>query len=329
MTGVSRLPGLHTIRLPTPFAIGAVNVYLAEGDPLTLIDCGVNTAESYRALQDGLTACGYRVADLRRLVLTHHHVDHVGLAQRIVEGSGAEVWTHPFNVSFTETPETARQRAQAWVEEHIYRSGGVPDDVAAMLRQSSQMLIRLGGATRVSHTLNEGDHINLARYDWQVYHTPGHAGGLVCLYQPALRILLANDHLLKDVSTNALIEAPSQPGDPRPRRLLDYIREQQRMAALDIDIAYTGHGDPITDVRQRIEGRLAFYAQRADKLYDLLREQPGQTLYQLTGRMFPQIKGPDIFLALSEVLGHLDLLEQQGRVVAEPGRGTTVYRAIL
>jgi glyoxylase-like metal-dependent hydrolase (beta-lactamase superfamily II) len=324
----SPLPGLHCIRLPTPFAIGAVNVYLAEGDLPTLIDCGVNTPDSYHALQEGLAAHGYRVADLRRLVLTHHHVDHVGLAGRIVEESGAEVWTHPFNVPFIETPEAVRRQAQQWVEEHIYRCGGVPDAVVNLLHQSNQMLIRLGSAARVNHTVNEGDHMDLAGHAWQAYHTPGHAGGLVVLYQTSLRMLLANDHLLKEVSSNALIEAPSQPGEPRPRRLLDYIREQQRIAALDIDIAYTGHGEPITDVRERVAGRLALYQQRADRLADLLREQPGQTLFQLSRRMFPQVKRSDTFLVLSEVLGHLDLLEQQERIIVEPGENLITYRRL-
>jgi glyoxylase-like metal-dependent hydrolase (beta-lactamase superfamily II) len=85
---------LHTIPLPTPFPVGPVNVYLAEGEPLTLVDAGPRYDPAREALEVALAGHGYRVADLRRIVLTHAHPDHCGLAAELARVSGAEVLTH-------------------------------------------------------------------------------------------------------------------------------------------------------------------------------------------------------------------------------------------
>src|SRR5258708_21047285 len=95
MTDSTILPGLHIIPLPTPFAVGDVNAYLAEGNPLTLIDCGVGTEKTYQVLTAGMAQLGYKIADIGRLVITHHHTDHLGLAQRVGDESAAAVWCQP------------------------------------------------------------------------------------------------------------------------------------------------------------------------------------------------------------------------------------------
>src|SRR5258708_9328579 len=307
------VPGLDAIALPTPFEIGDVNAYLAEGDALTLIDCGVDTEESYAALMSGLAAKGYEIRDIRRLLITHHHIDHVGLARRIVDESGAEVWCHLDCVSWLQTPLEAREHFARFVEV-VFREGGVPQAVIERMAQVESYLAGLvGSAVPVARTLAEGDTISLIGCAWQVYHTPGHAGDLICLYQPETRVLLSSDHLLRDVSSNPVIEAPEYADDPRPRRLLDYLLEMARVATLDPAIAYTGHGDPIPRVRELIETRLVFHQKRADKLFDLFDGQP-RHLYDLTKLLFPRVDDTQMILALSETLGHLDLLQRDGRV---------------
>src|SRR6185436_18350783 len=119
--------------------------------------------------------------------------------------------------------------------------------------QVATFLESLSGAAHVDKTLDEGDSITFAGQSWRVYHTPGHAGGLLCFYAPAERILLSSDHLLRDISSNPLIEPPEQQGAARPRRLLDYMREMQRLADLDVKVAYTGHGKEIPNVRELVE----------------------------------------------------------------------------
>src|ERR1700730_1129489 len=101
---------LHCLSLPTPFPVGPVNAYLIEGDPLTLIDTGPKADVSRQALETALASLGYRVEDLRRVIITHHHVDHCGLAAEIVRRSGAALWTHPYNVPWLADYAAQQQR---------------------------------------------------------------------------------------------------------------------------------------------------------------------------------------------------------------------------
>jgi glyoxylase-like metal-dependent hydrolase (beta-lactamase superfamily II) len=309
------LAGLYRIPLPTPFPIGDVNTYLVEGDtntPLTLIDCGVNTDESYAALTAGLAAIGYKVSDIERLIITHHHTDHVGLAQRIVDESGAAVWAHPITTRWLEMPSEMR-RELADFTRPIFREGGVSDESLQSIEMVSAFLERLSSQVMVSQHIDEGDTVRLLGSEWRVYHTPGHAGDLLCFYQPETHMLLASDHLLKSVSSNPLIEAPDVPGGPRPQRLLDYMREMQRIAALPIDTAYAGHGEPFSNIREVVDGRIAFHYKRAEKIVELFSGQP-RTLSELTTLLFPRLQETQLYLGLSEVLGHFDLLERDGRI---------------
>src|SRR5947199_585356 len=82
---------VHRIIVPTPFYVGPVNVYLIEEEPLTLIDAGPRDEASLAALRAGLQQLGYKFSDVRRVIVSHAHADHYGLAQRIQEESKATV----------------------------------------------------------------------------------------------------------------------------------------------------------------------------------------------------------------------------------------------
>jgi len=317
------LTQLHCISLPTPFPVGDVNVYLVEGTPLTLIDCGVNGEESWQALENGIAALGYKVSDIQRLIITHHHTDHLGAAAQVVKESGAEVWAHPLAVRWLEKPRDARLELRRFTD-MLYRDGGIPQPQIDTMNQVAQYLESLATPVRVTMTVDEGELLEMMDTVWQVYHTPGHAGDLICFYQPDSKVLLSSDHLLRDVSSNPLIEGPDHPGDPRPKRLVDYIREMKRIGTLDIQVAYAGHGDPILEVRKLIDSRLEFHEKRANKLMEILRSQP-RTLYELGQIMFPRVRETELFLVISEVLGHIDVLEQRGQVVPQRYNGVIYW----
>ncbi len=317
------LPGLYGIALPTPFAVGDVNVYVAEGDGLTLIDCGVRSEAGYAALVSGLTEIGYRINDIDRLIISHHHTDHLGLAQRIVEASGANVIAHPYTVPYLETPLAARERNRNYTDV-AFRQGGVPQNIIDMLADVDDYLSTLVGTAYVMGTVDEGDTIRLANRNWRVLHTPGHAGGLICLFDSVSGVLLSSDHILRDTSSNPLIEAPATPGGQRPKRLLDYIFHLERVAALRPTIAYTGHGEPVEDVPALVAKRLEHHQWRAEKLFGLFNGEP-HTLYEMTRILFGHIPESESYLTLSEVVGHLDLLERDGRIAREMHTNGIVY----
>lgn len=324
MTGVhlTVLPDLVQIRLPVPFAIGSVNVYLQRSDPLTLIDTGVDTDESFQVLNDSLASLGHRVEDIGRLIITHHHVDHLGAAQRIVDAAASIVICHPYTVPYLETPRAQRERDQNFLDV-AFTQAGVPAHLIDLIQEEGEALNNYTGVVDVTRTVEEGDTILIGGRAWHVLHTPGHAGGLICLYDPLSRVLLSSDHLLAHISSNPMIEAP-EPGQKRPRRLLDYMDGLRRLAALNPMLAYSGHGEAIEDVPGLVAQRLAAHRSRADYILGLFGGQP-HTLYEIMRGLFPNVPDSQSYLTLSEVLGHIDLLEAEGSLVRDPHPDGIMY----
>jgi glyoxylase-like metal-dependent hydrolase (beta-lactamase superfamily II) len=324
MTHPTIPPYLHTLSIPTPFPVGPVNVYLAEGDPLTLVDAGPRYDPARQALENGLTGRGYGVADVQRAVLTHAHADHCGLAAELVRASGAEVLTHAVSVPWLEKSANARRLA---FYAEVMRWAGVPVKTLVDLSRMRRGVERYDESIVPDGTLADGDALQLGGEDWRVLHTPGHAGGLICLYQPRRRLLISSDHLLRDISSNPVVEPPAPGETGRPRRLVEYMAQLRRVAALDVALALPGHGPPITDHRALIRERLVFHEARARHMLEVMGER-ALTAHEMAGVLFPDVDPVDYFLAISEVVGHLQWLEVEGRVVHDEHGGVARWRRV-
>jgi glyoxylase-like metal-dependent hydrolase (beta-lactamase superfamily II) len=324
---VAVLPDLYQLIIPTPFPVGPVNVYVAR-DPerggLTLVDCGPRTSEARAALDAGLAALGHSVHDIRRIVVTHAHADHYGLAANIAAESGAQVLTHPFNRPTLQASTDESERRLAFYADLLHVSG-VPDKLISAIDNMRRGMGDYAGAVHATGDLYDGDTLTLAGRAWQVLHTPGHSTGLACLYEPHARVLLSNDHLLRDISSNPLVEPPPPGTSQRRKSLVEYIGQMQRVAAMDVSAAWPGHGEPFHDVRALVRQRVIFHAQRAERILGLF-DGNSLTTYQIARRLFPQLDPLNFFLAISEVLGHLELLESEGRVSATQRDAVVVWQ---
>ncbi|HEY76508.1 MAG TPA: MBL fold metallo-hydrolase [Thermoflexia bacterium] len=308
-------PYLHRLSVPTPFPVGPVNVYLVEdGDGLTLIDVGPRFTPARKALHEGLATFGHRLRDVRRIILTHTHSDHAGMAAEVVEASGAQVLTHPWNFPELADYSAERERRLAFYAA-LMQEAGMNPEVMAQIAAARRGFSRFAQAVQPDLPLEEGTVLYLGGEPWQVLHTPGHTGGLICLYQPERRLLLSSDHLLRDVSSNPIVEPPRREGEPRPKRLLDYLAQLKRVAQMGVDLALPSHGPPITDVKGLIERRLAFHRERAQQVLDVLSGGE-RSAYEISLALFPDLDPINRFLAVSEVIGHLDWLEEQGKVTS-------------
>jgi len=322
-TGIEHL---HAIELPTPFPVGPVSVYLANapGEPLTLIDTGPLTSKTATALEAGLARHGYVSADLERIVVTHAHVDHFGLAGDLVAASGAEVWTHPWNIAALGDFESDRVRRISFYAGLLVEAA-VPLEVMQAVGSVTSGMKGYAHPVAVSGTLGEGETLRLAGRDWQVLHTPGHASGLICLYDPGSRNLLSSDHLLAGISSNPVVEPPPPGETERPRSLVLYQQSLQRVAAMDISQALPSHGPAICDVAGLVEQRTAFHRRRLERVLEALFAG-AHTTWEVTQALFPGRQPLDTFLAVSEVVGHLDVLEIEGKIAAERRDGSLTWR---
>ncbi len=320
------LKHLHAIELPTPFPVGPVVVYLADepGEPLTLIDTGPRTSEARSALETHLGTLGHRTADLKRIVVTHAHADHYGLAADLVAASDCHVWTHPWNVLTVGNYGAERERRVNFYAQ-VLSEAAVPVDVMVTVGRVTRGMDHFARQVTVDRPLEEGHRLRLAGCDWDVLHTPGHSAGLICLYQSTSGLLLSSDHLLADISSNPVVEPPLPGESERLRSLALYRSSLQRVAALEIEQALPGHGPVIHDVAQLVRQRLDFHKRRLERVMETLRHG-FCTTWEITEALFPHRTPLDTFLAVSEVIGHLDVLEMDGKVVGQKVNGVFRWR---
>jgi glyoxylase-like metal-dependent hydrolase (beta-lactamase superfamily II) len=328
------LQHLHAIELPTPFPVGPVTVYVAgapadaaarePGEGLTLIDTGPQSDEARAALESALDRLGHSLSNLERIVVTHAHADHFGLAADLAAASGARVLTHPWNVFALGDYGDDRDRRVAFYA-GMLQQAAVPEEIMQVVGRATRSLDRYARPVAVDQTLDEGDTLRLAGRDWQVLHTPGHSAGLICLYEPTSQILLSSDHLLADISSNPLVEPPPPGHTERLRSLALYTQSLQRVAAMEIDRALPSHGPVIDDVAGLVRQRLAFHQRRMARVLDALHGG-AHTTWDVTHALFPNLSPLDIFLAVSETIGHLELLEMEGTITGKEVNGTIRWR---
>jgi len=313
---------LHTFSVPTPFPVGPVNLYLAEGEPLTLLDVGPRYDPARKALEGALSERGYRVTDLQRIILTHAHPDHCGLAAELARESGAEVLAHAAT-GLRLAKDGEKERVAFYGE--IMHWAGVPMEMLVPLAGARQDASHFTEPLTPDRTLADGDLLQLGSEDWQVLHTPGHTGDLICLYQSQRRLLLSSDHLLRHISSNPVVEQPAPGQSERPRRLVEYMAQLRRVAEMDVALALPGHGPPITDHRALIRQRLAFHEERARRILETIGDT-SLTAHEIVGRLFSGLDPINHFLAISEVIGHLQWLEVEGRVTCDERGGVAVWQ---
>jgi len=317
--------GINRIRIPTPFAVGRVNVYLIEDDPLTLVDAGPNSATSFDELTSGLAALGHSLEDIELVILTHQHIDHLGLVSLVAQRSGAEVAAIDAAVPFVENFSQEAQADDEFARAVMLRNG-IPEDVVSALSAVSQAFRGWGARADVTRVLRDGEAMQFRDRTLHVHHRPGHSPTDTVFHDRDRRILIAADHLLAHISSNPLITRPTDGSEERPRALVTYLRSLEATRAMDVDLVLTGHGEPISDHRALIDERFALHRRRAEKIHRLIAERP-RTAYDIAQALWGNIAVTQAYLTLSEVLGHVDLLLADGRARERDEGGVTVFEA--
>ncbi len=322
--------GIHRLRIPTPFLVGRVNCYLIEDEPLTLLDTGPNSGKSLDELERALADHGRAVEDLELIVLTHQHMDHVGLLEILQRRSGADVAAldllGPYLRSFSASAAADDEYAQAVMRRH-----GVPDDLADVLGSVGAAFRAFGSGGTVSRELSDGDVLALRDRHLTVRHRPGHSPSDTVFHDESRQLLLGGDHLLAQISSNPLISRPlsgevTEADVERPHALADYLRSMRATREMALGLVLPGHGDPILDHVALIDERQRMHERRAGKVMRLLGPGP-ITAYEVAVKMWGNIAVTQAYLTISEVLGHLDLLLSAGRARSLSEDGVVRFEA--
>jgi glyoxylase-like metal-dependent hydrolase (beta-lactamase superfamily II) len=303
---------IHRIPVPLPH-IRSVNTWLLRGDPLALVDTGPYGDGALAALEAGLADAGVRIEDLELVLLTHHHLDHTGLAATIAERSGARIaaldQAADYGARYEERAEADRRFSRALMRHH-----GVPDAVIDDNERFFEYIRSTSAAYDTDVRLADGDRIRAGGRDLTVVARPGHSTTDALFVDQGDGIAFVGDHLLAGVSSNTEIYPAAEPDGTRPRARLEYLASLRRTAAMPLDRLLTGHGEPVTEHARLIRRRFGEHERRCARIVEALVRRRA-TAFEIAQHLWSaRTVREQPLLVVWEVLGHLDLLLDAGVV---------------
>lgn len=305
----SAAEAIHTISTPMPGRPPQVNAYLVElGDGgWMLVDGGLNTDEAWAALEAGVRAAAGGWDRVTVHVVTHMHMDHVGLAARVKHASGAAVWMGRLDA------ERMAHAAAHPGEEAEYRAGllrrcGAPGEMVREVEALRRRAEPLAPSVEVDGVLDGEEGGVPGAAGWRFAWTPGHTAGHVSLFRPADRVLIAGDAVLPRITPTLGVNR--QRTDP----VGDYAAALARLQALDPSLVLPGHGAAPEDGAGRIRELRAAADAETETVRALLDAEP-RSCWQVVEARYPGREMPPAtrMLALRETLAHLDRLAAAGR----------------
>ncbi|MBB6099229.1 glyoxylase-like metal-dependent hydrolase (beta-lactamase superfamily II) [Deinobacterium chartae] len=310
---------LYAVQIPIPYPMKYVTVLIDAARPVTLIDTALDTPEAVAALNIALAELRLTFADIERVIITHHHPDHYGLAGWIQEQSDAAVMMLDLDIA---RGERYWSQWEGWLAGHArhFAEHGLPSEMLTELEAESAVSRSRVRPARYLTPLHEGDRVTLSGLEFEVLWMPGHADGHLTLWNAAQSLLIAGDVILERITPNVGLYAYSRP-DP----LGDYLATLTRLELLQPQRTVTGHYGPIIEgAAERAREIREHHLERLELCRTTLRT-PMDT-FQMSRVMFPRdLNASGRRFALAETLAHLEHLRLHGHLARELRGGVWWY----
>lgn len=305
------------IELPTMYGMRTVNAYLITEPEPVLIDCGEKTKKSWEALEAGLKENGVSIKDIRKVIVTHAHVDHMGMAAEVCRHSNAEIWVseyvHPWALDIE----------KMWKQ----RNDVIGEMIRSYLRGSEkgqQMLQLFAGTGKM--LLSSWENVPPERLKvfpmtgilefggrkWETLYMPGHCIHQSCFYHQESGDLISADMLLR-ITPTPVIEMTVSPPYQRVKGILQLLDSFKRLQQMDIKTVYPGHYAIFRNAQEIISNQIARIHARKEECFKMI-DKGNMDFFEVFEKMYGDRLG---VVAFPMMLGYLDLLEEEGRIQQE------------
>lgn len=325
-------PGVHILEIPmSGSSLNHLNAYLLEGrDGCILIDVGWNKPDSFEVLRSGINRLGFAFSDISKIIITHVHPDHFGLAGRVKQLAGrAKLIIHRWEAEVIEsryiTFANLQDKMTSLLERH-----GIPAAELVALRSASMPVLEFVTYTFPDEVLYGGEIISNGTHELEVIWTPGHSPGHICLYEARHRLLFTGDHILPRITPN--ISYHVQSGDDP---LGSYLSALRKLEKLPVEKVLPAHEQIFYELSERVRALVSSHQQRADEIVSITGNEL-KNAYEIASRVkwrsgsLPWSKIPALHKrgAILETIAHLEYLRWQGRIDKQASSDQVLYRAV-
>jgi len=317
---------IFKITVPIPFPLRTVNVYALVGDNgWAMIDTSMGTPDTREALWEGLEQAGLRLEELRTIVLSHHHPDHVGLSGELYERSDATIFMHPIDANAIAVLWSGTMRERFGRVSGFFQQHGMPATEFWFTQVEPDVmrnLIRVPPQETITH-VEDGETITLAGEQYRVIWTPGHSDGHICLFRERDGVFIAADHVLPRITPNIGLYSEKDRVNP----LGDYLNSLEKVEHLPASIVLPGHGEPFDNLAGRVREIIKHHEEREAQILTMLNPHP-QHAYGIAEQLFGHRwdNSEARRMAVAETLSHLEYLRYIGQVEQKrTGEGLILY----
>jgi glyoxylase-like metal-dependent hydrolase (beta-lactamase superfamily II) len=293
-------------------------------DSGTLIDTGVHAHDAYEALEKQLTGIKAKITDIKNIVPTHFHGDHIGLIDLINQNSHPQVYAHRSAIDKQQEEQDYWKNLPRLTIEEIKEMGG--GDITQLFGRLESNVRSPSNPFKIDQVLEDGQIIKLEKHSLQVFWTPGHAREHICLYDADNRILFSGDHVLPKITSHVAMHTWGE-RDP----LNNYLTSLKKVRDLQVDIVLPGHEHNFTNLAERIEQLHAHHKNRCNEIVEAVRSGE-KSIYQISSKVswdsrpWPQMDFWTKRMAATETYAHLVYLRNKNEIIETKKNGVLYYK---
>lgn len=299
------LDGVYQLKLPVPFPLKFIACYLVAGDEgWTIVDPGFDYPPAREAWREGAAKVGLRLdRDVARILVTHLHPDHIGLARWVQEQSSAPVYMLPGEIENARRVWNLRRDLKPFVDFMV--RNGMDERTARASAGTTRFGLRL--PERI-FALHPGEAVTLDGHEAKVIHTEGHSDFHFVLHEGRRRLLFAGDHVLLRITPNIGLWTYTA-----PQPLRRYMESLRGLRGMDVELVLPGHGPLFHDLDGRIDEIVRHHEERLDAMHESFLGEPATPL-EIARRVFREdLTDHQLRFAVAETLAHLEHLVWESR----------------